>query len=196
MVPASVFFPMAARVGLTLAFDKIITELAIEEADGDPHARVRLAVNLSRQSAVDEEFVNWLIATLGARAGVAMRMSFEVTEQIAVGSPDEVAALSARLRSLGSSLGIDHCGSRDLALEYLKQIRPNYTKLDGAFITGIDTDEDKQTYVGSLVEIGRAMEIQTIAAMVESEEELAAARDLGIDAAQGDLIGRPELERG
>ncbi len=97
-----------------------------------------------------------------------------------------------RLQVVGAGFGVDHCGSRDLALDYLKSLKANYTKIDGAFIRGLEEEEDKRVYVRSLITTARALGTKTIAEHVVSEAMLEAVRELGFDGVQGYFIGRPE----
>ena len=159
LVAAGVFFPMAARVGLTVEFDRLIVELAVEHIGKT--ASAGYAINLSRQAVGDADFVGWLVKLLEQHPTVSSRLAFEVTEQLAVGSPELVIALARKLRERGAMFGVDHCGARDIALEYMKQLKPHYSKVDGAFITGLHDDQEKQAYVRSLVEFGRAFDIRS-----------------------------------
>jgi EAL domain-containing protein (putative c-di-GMP-specific phosphodiesterase class I) len=190
LVSAGMFFPMAARVDMTTELDKLIVEAAIEHTDENEN--VRLAINLSRQSVADPAFGEWLSAQLSAHRNFASRLSLEVTEQVAVGAPDAVLLLAATVRRFGVAFGVDHCGARDVALEYMKQLKADYSKIDGSFIKNLDRDIEKQNYVKSLVEFGHALEFKVIAEFVETEAELEKAESLGFDGVQGHYIGMPE----
>ena len=188
-IVAGVFFPMAARVGLTVELDRLIVSLTIEHLNQNPQHN--FAVNLSRQAVTDAEFVSWLTERLQHGPAIAARLAFEVTEQIALTSPSEVVVLAQALRSCGASFGVDHCGARDIELKYMKLLKPDYSKVDGAFITALDTDAAKRDYVQSLVQFGHAFDVQTIAEFVETEQVLSVVKNIGFDGAQGHLIGLP-----
>lgn len=192
LVPAGVFFPMAARVGLAEALDRAIVKAVMDAAGKDRPGRRRFAVNLSRHAIKSDAFSHWLTAALRERPGIAGRLDFEVTETMVANMPDRVLEIVRRLKAVGSGFGVDHSGSRDLALDYLKSLKANYTKIDGAFIRGLDEEEDKRVYVRSLVATARALGTKTIAEHVESEAMLVAAREIGFDGVQGYYIGRPE----
>ena len=53
-----------------------------------------------------------------------------------------------------------------------------------------ESDEDA-SIVGALVELGHALGLDVVAEGVETEAQLERLRELGCDAAQGDLIGPP-----
>ncbi len=192
LVPAGVFFPMAARVGLAEALDRAIVQAVIDAAGNDPRSERRFAINISRHALKSEAFSDWLLETLRKRPGIAGRLDFEVTETMVANMPETVLEIVRRLKAVGAGFGVDHCGSRDLALDYLKSLKANYTKIDGAFIKGLEQEEDKRAYVRSLVATARALGTRTIAEHIESEPMLEAVRELGFDGVQGYFIGRPE----
>ena len=192
LISAGLFFPMAARVGLTVELDKLIIDAALEAIGRDREAGERFAINLSRQSVSDTAFVEWLAERLKARGTIAARLFFEVTEQLAVRTPDVVLHMASRLRALGANFGVDHCGARDLALDYMKQLKADYTKIDGAFIKGLSEDAEKQAYVKSLVEFGHALDFRVIAEYVENDADLEIVTGLGFDGVQGHHVGMPE----
>jgi diguanylate cyclase (GGDEF)-like protein len=192
LVPAGVFFPMAARMGLAEALDRAIVQAAMEVAGKDEQKQNRFALNLSRHALESEAFSDWLLDVLRARPGIAARLDFEVTETMVARIPETVLETARRLRAAGSGFGVDHCGSRDLALDYLKSLKANYTKIDGSFIRGLEAEADKRVYVRSLVATARALGTKTVALHVESEPMLEAVEALGFDGVQGYFIGRPE----
>lgn len=192
LVPAGVFFPMAARVGLAEALDRAIVEKIMEVAVAPSYRGQRFAVNLSRHAVTSEVFADWLFDALRGRKELASRLAFEVTEAMVADIPEVVLEFARRVKSADAEFGVDHCGARDLKLDYLKSLKAGYTKIDGAFIRGLEEEEDKRNYVRSLIATARALGTTTIAEHVESEPMLKAVADLGFDAAQGYFIGRPE----
>ncbi len=192
LVPAGVFFPMAARAGLAEALDRAIVESLMDIAGRDELEGRRFAINLSRHSIRSQAFSDWLIKALGEQPKIGARLFFEVTENIVASMPFTVLEFVHRLGTAVAGFGVDHCGSRDLALDYLKELKASYTKIDGAFIRGLEEEEDKRVYVRSLVATARALGTHTIAEHVESEVMLEKVKELGFDGVQGYYIGRPQ----
>jgi EAL domain-containing protein (putative c-di-GMP-specific phosphodiesterase class I) len=67
-------------------------------------------------------------------------------------------------------------------------------KIDGSFVKGVATDPDNKLFIDTLVGIARNFDMATVAEFVESEEDAAALRALGVDCLQGYYYGRPEVE--
>ena len=64
-------------------------------------------------------------------------------------------------------------------------------KLDIGLVRGIDADLTRQALMVGLLHFASKSVSQTIAEGVETEEELATLRKLGVPLAQGYLLGRP-----
>ncbi len=191
-VPAGVFFPMAARLGLTAALDRIVIEAVIWHVRRNPDARRRFALNVAHASVTDRRFRSWLLERLESDRAVAASLSFEITAHTARSATDEVFELGAGLRALRVPLGLDRVGAAELGFDAVRRLAPEYIKIDGAFVHGIGGDRDRQAYLRSLVAVGQGLESQVVAEFVESEEELLAVRRLGFDAVQGHHVGPPE----
>ena len=67
----------------------------------------------------------------------------------------------------------------------------DYLKIDGNFIRNVHKDPIDRAMVEAIHAVGQALEISTIAECVEEEQTLTTLGQLGIDYAQGYLLGRP-----
>jgi EAL domain-containing protein (putative c-di-GMP-specific phosphodiesterase class I) len=76
-------------------------------------------------------------------------------------------------------------------MRYLQNLRPDYVKLDGSFSKAIESDENTCSYVSSLCELAKSLDIKVIAMAVENEAQQKAFTELGVDYFQGYLYGAP-----
>jgi Amt family ammonium transporter len=67
----------------------------------------------------------------------------------------------------------------------------DYLKIDGCFVRDMHQDEVDRAMVKAINEIGHTMGIATVAEWVETEQTLAAVRQVGVDFAQGYALGPP-----
>jgi EAL domain-containing protein (putative c-di-GMP-specific phosphodiesterase class I)/GGDEF domain-containing protein len=104
----------------------------------------------------------------------------------------ELAAKLAPLRALGCDIAIDDLGAGASGLKAWSAIRPEYVKLDGCFIAGIEHDAVRGEILRSLVDMGRATGSQIVAEGIENREQCAIVRDLGVEFLQGYLLGHPQ----
>jgi C4-dicarboxylate-specific signal transduction histidine kinase len=75
------------------------------------------------------------------------------------------------------------------------ELRPDFIKLDRWLIDGLADDSSRRVAVSAFVSLARELGSTVIAEGVERPADLAAIRDLGLDAAQGYLLGRPTTDR-
>ncbi|HXR26659.1 MAG TPA: EAL domain-containing protein [Candidatus Baltobacteraceae bacterium] len=127
-------------------------------------------------------------------AGVLRRAErpivLEVTEHAAV---EDYAALRTAIGRLRPEVrvAVDDAGAGVANFNHIVELRPAFVKLDLQFVRGIEADRTRQALVLGLLHFASASASQTIAEGVETEEELATLRELGVPLAQGYLLGRP-----
>ncbi len=96
------------------------------------------------------------------------------------------------LRAIGFQIAIDDLGEGYASLRLWSELRPDYVKIDKHFIRGLHEDGFKQQFVRAIQQISHFTNTAVIAEGVETIAELMTVRDLGIEFAQGFLIGKPE----
>lgn len=190
------FIPAAERYDLIRSIDRwVVAEalaaLAGRLGDAFP-ADTRFCVNVSGQSMDDETFLDHVLAGFEATGADPGRICFEVTETAAVGNLTRATRFIAALKGLGTSFVLDDFGSGLSSFAYLKNLEVDYVKIAGAFIGGLDRGRLERALVSAIHQVGSVMRIRTIAEGVESEASLAVLREIGIDYAQGFLLGVPE----
>ncbi|MOA16920.1 Phytochrome-like protein cph2 [compost metagenome] len=118
-------------------------------------------------------------------------LELELTESVAMHTPDAAIAVVQRLRALGVLLSIDDFGTGYSSLNYLKQFEVHKLKVDQSFVRHIDHSGHDQSIVRAILGLARSLGMLTIAEGVETGEQLATLRQLGCDEVQGYLFSRP-----
>jgi EAL domain-containing protein (putative c-di-GMP-specific phosphodiesterase class I) len=95
------------------------------------------------------------------------------------------------VREIGCTFSLDDFGSGTSSFGYLKRLPVDYLKIDGSIIKDMVTDETSAAMVQAIHQVAHTMKLRTIAEYVESEAVMARLRDMGVDYAQGFLIGKP-----
>jgi len=190
------FLPAAVRFGLMRDVDrwvirKAIGELARVRADaGD----VSFAINLGGSAFTDGLLAEFVLGRLEECGVPADAVIFEITEQVAVGSFSEAVPQIRALMNAGCSFAVDDFGTGYSSLSYLKRLPVRYIKIDGSFIQRLSVSRVDQTIVRAIADIARIMGKETIAEFVGDEETRTLIQQIGIDYAQGFLIGAPKPE--
>lgn len=189
-VPASTFFPMAERSGISTDIDKAVIRKAIEyvsTSDSDD----KYAVNISATSFKSDKFINWLIDQTNTDSDIRDKLIFEVSEYGVISDIDKLKSVVNLLRSNGISCSIDNFGVSTGSFGYLKNLKIDYLKLDGSYIKNLPASKDNQFFVQTIVQIAHGLDITVIAKSVETSEQAFLLNELKVDGLQGYHIGRP-----
>ena len=187
---AGEFIEIAEKMGVIDRIDYIVIEKALAEVDRSGFDGM-VFINLSPRALVLSEFLPTVRAIV-ERAGVAKeRIVFELTERDTVKNIQLLEMFVQELRMEGFKFAIDDFGSGFSSFHYLKHFPIDFLKIEGDFILNLMNDTRDRAFVRLIAELARELSIHTVAEFVESEEVLEQVRELGIDYAQGFLIGRP-----
>jgi len=183
------WFAAAAEVQLGRELELAAVEAALKSAVHLP-AHVYVALKLSPATCLDP-----LLPGLLEESMVAVdRMVLELTEAMTVDEPAALVAALAPLRRRGLRLAVDHVGSYVDSIRQIRQIRPDFIKLDRYLIAGIETDTLRHAFGEVMTEFADQLGAVLIAEGIETGEELAAVTSLGISAGQGYYLGRPTVQ--
>jgi len=195
IIPPNLFLPAAERFHLATRIDRWVLEHSIKHLAGMSEIGniAMLCINLSGQSVGDKEFHRQAIAMLTkAGADVSSRICLEITETVAITNIADATTFVEQVRVLGVKVALDDFGAGASSFGYLKMLDVDILKIDGQFITGMIEDKLDAAAVRCFVDVATALNMQTVAEFVKSEEILQHAKTLGIDYVQGYLLHEPE----
>ncbi len=190
-LPAGLFLPMAERLGLAVEIDRVVVRAASGHLRSMP-AGETVAVNISPTSVHDPEFADWLCEFIKNSPATSGRMVFESTEYGCSARPESLRGFVDRVRASGGRFSLDRFGAGLDQFGYLRDLKIDYIKIDGSLIRRIHEEKDNQFFVQALAQIAHGLDIKVIAESVETVEEWAALKRLGVDGAQGYFIGEPK----
>lgn len=121
----------------------------------------------------------------------ASRVVIEITEHATV--PDYPAVFDALvpLRRLGARLAIDDAGAGYASMRHILNLKADIIKLDISLTRNIDTDANRRALAKGLIAFAHDVGSGITAEGVETEAELAALREIGVDKAQGYFLSTP-----
>lgn len=183
------FIPVAEQTGLIQAIDHWVLRRAIAMLQA--HSTLRLAVNLSANALDDPTLLPDLKTQLARQNVEPGRVTFEITETVAISSLRDAARLMRSVHDLGCRFALDDFGSGFASYAYLRQLPVDDVKIDGAFIRDLVENREDRIFVKAITDISHAMGKRVIAEFVENEAILDILGELGVDYAQGYHIGRP-----
>ncbi|OIO60509.1 MAG: hypothetical protein COX57_07240 [Alphaproteobacteria bacterium CG_4_10_14_0_2_um_filter_63_37] len=192
LLPAA-FIPAAERYHVMSAIDRWVIRNALLWLAKIPESDLKsCSINLSGNALDDPGLLEEIRSALFESGVAPRRVCFEITETQAVANLKQTRQLIAEIKRLGCKFALDDFGAGMASFAYLKNLPVDFLKIDGSFVQGILTDPVDRTMVDAACRIARAMGILTIAEFVEEQGVFEDLHDLGVDAAQGFFLGRPQ----
>lgn len=190
LVSPADFIPLAEENGLIVSIGKWVLEEACREAARWPPSH-HLAVNVSAVQLRSPLLLTHVAQALSESGFPAHRLELELTETALVEDGRQIAHTLTALRSLGIKIAMDDFGTGYSSLAHLRDLPLDRIKIDRSFVAAALHDKQSLAVIKAVTQMGRDMDIPTLAEGVESLEQLNLLRDIGCDAVQGYLIGRP-----
>ena len=189
IMPAA-FIPIAEKHGLIARLDRWVLRKAAASA---------AAARLAGPIAVNLSPPNLLLADLGEAVADALHHSglrpdqlvLEITEQVLIRDRAGARATIEALRGLGVRIALDDFGEGASSFDYLRDLKFDKVKIDRRFVQAAPSCPRSATVLGSMIRLVRELGAVSVAEGVETEEQAALLRRLGVDALQGWLFGRP-----
>jgi diguanylate cyclase (GGDEF)-like protein/PAS domain S-box-containing protein len=150
-----------------------------------------LFVRLSKDTARDATFVEWLDGHIRSTRAEPARVCFQVTEEVSASFP-QVRVLAGGLRQRGFRFALEAFGSGRDSPGLLQSVPLDFVKIDGALVQGLARDQQVQQRVRALVESATQRSIHTIAERVEDANTMAVLWQLGVQYIQGYFVNAPE----
>ena len=88
-------------------------------------------------------------------------------------------------------IAIDDFGTGYSSLAHLQRFPVDALKIDRSFISGLSTNREGETLIHTLVQLGKALSIETFAEGIEQQHQLTQLRDEDCESGQGFLYSRP-----
>ncbi len=149
-----------------------------------------VAVNVSGRNLEQEGFAA-TVAALAAQVGVPPeRLTLEVTE---TALPSDLAAASrtlSELRAYGFATSLDDFGVGFASLSHLRSLALTEVKIDRAFVSRLDENQEDREVVRSLVRLAHGLGLSVCAEGVETADAADWLGAVGADRAQGNLFTR------
>ena len=190
------FLLSAERFYLMPSLDQWVINQAFHELAemhrGPCKRHCKISINLSGQSLSDPlTLANYIENKLEEHGLDAHDICFEITESAAIANLEEAVAFIEQIRELGCKFALDDFGTGLSSFSYLKNLKVDYLKIDGSFVRDIATDPVSESMVAAINQVGHAMQLETVAEYVESDEIRQKLVSMGVDFGQGYHIGKP-----
>jgi diguanylate cyclase (GGDEF)-like protein len=178
----------AARKGRLVKVDAALAARAVLE-EASCETLLPLHLNLTAASAAAPQLVlDPLMTALGTTGRRAREIVLEIGSPFHGVPAKALLAGAARFAELGFRIAFDNLGYGDIPLNLLADARPHLIKLDRTTLHRLPDDQPTVALVEALCHFADRTGIRLVATGIETDEQLAIVRQLGIRTVQGNLF--------
>ncbi|MCP4118848.1 MAG: EAL domain-containing protein [Desulfobacteraceae bacterium] len=190
------FIPLAEETGLIIPMGEWIIKRACRQLKQWKHELsqdtcLTLSINVSIKQFLQENFVEFLHATVSNQGLSPREIKIELTESLLMAHTESAVKKLQTLREYGFALVLDDFGTGYSSLSYLQQFPIDTIKIDRSFISSLETREESVKIVKSIISLSKSLGMSVVAEGVEEEAQLKALGRLACDSAQGYLFAKP-----
>lgn len=158
---------------------------------GGGDAALFLALPVTRTLLLDDGYLRTLLRTLQEGDLPAGSLLLEVPEGAILHAPAVMRERLQRLRAAGARIAIDDFGTSSAPLDYLHDVPADALMLDRAFVQGVARGGSQTALARTILALGAALKLETIAEGVEHAHQHAALQSLGCGLGLGSHYHRP-----
>jgi len=158
-----------------------------------PSMDVKVSVNLSGISVQNDRFVEKLRNKLEPhlKTNIPKRMIFEITESSQITDLDKVNDFVKALQDDGFKVSLDDFGAGSASFQYLHKLHVDAIKIDGQYIMNILTSGRDQAMLTNLVRMCADLNVGVVAERIETKEQVALLKKMGVAMGQGYFFAKP-----
>jgi PAS domain S-box-containing protein/diguanylate cyclase (GGDEF)-like protein len=194
LVLPGVFLPLMESSGLIVVLgDWILRQAAadLRRWQGAGLTPGRIAVNISPVQLKRRTFADHLLDLVGEWRSDDVGIDIEITEGVLIDDVSSAVSQLRLLRRAGIRVAIDDFGTGYSSLSRLAELPVDMLKIDRSFVSVLTGGGMGRTVAQTIIALGKAFSMTTIAEGVETPEQLEMLANLGCDQSQGYLHSRP-----
>ncbi|MGD0881271.1 MAG: EAL domain-containing protein [Acidimicrobiales bacterium] len=187
------FVPLLEDCGLIVDVGRWVLDTACAQSARwhDQGYDPTMSVNVSMRQLECDSFVDDVRRALATHDLDPRTLVVEVTETALMKDANSTVSRLHCLKELGVKIAIDDFGTGYSSLAYLRQFPVDVLKIDRSFIAGMDGTPDSVALIHTMVELGRALGLVTLAEGIEHEDQLESLRGHQCHSGQGFMFSKP-----
>jgi diguanylate cyclase (GGDEF)-like protein/PAS domain S-box-containing protein len=190
------FIPLAEETGLIIEIGTWILHEACRQMKAwqlseNSNFLEKIIVNLSLKQFSRSDLTQQIQQVLQSTGLDPRSLVVEITESVIMENSDETTTTLLQLRALGVEISIDDFGTGHSSLGRLYSFPINLLKIDKSFVSPVDTSSRNLEIMEIIVTLAHKLGVNVTAEGVETKEQLAFARKLNCEYAQGYLFSQP-----
>ncbi|HLB20791.1 MAG TPA: GGDEF domain-containing phosphodiesterase, partial [Solirubrobacteraceae bacterium] len=152
---------------------------------------IEMAVNVSARQLDSDEFVMEVREALQQSGLEPHALTIEITETTLMRDAEQTIRRLSAIKALGVRIAIDDFGTGYSSLTHVQRFPVDSLKIDRSFIAGLKDNKEGEALIHTLVQLGKALSIETVAEGIEMPQELSLLQGERCDSGQGFLFAKP-----
>jgi diguanylate cyclase (GGDEF)-like protein len=187
------FIPALEATGLIVPVGAWVLEAACRQgaawrANG---LDITVSVNVSARQMERDRIIDDVSRAIDHSGFDPASLIVELTETTLMRDADQTVTRLGLLKALGVRVAVDDFGTGYSSLTYLRQFPIDVLKIDRSFVSGMTSSAEGVALVRTLVQLGKLLELQTIAEGIEDDAQRRSLLAEDVDFGQGFLFSRP-----
>ncbi|MDY4836382.1 MAG: bifunctional diguanylate cyclase/phosphodiesterase [Lachnospiraceae bacterium] len=188
------FIPLAEKNGTIIEIGNFVFRevfKSIHEWKVKYRANYIISINVSAIQLQRSDFIDNLQKLIDYYEVDPGLIELEITESVLINDFDTMIETLRILSQLGIRVSLDDFGTGFSSLSYLRELPITTLKIDKSFIDDICINNKTANITGSVVDMVKKLDLETVAEGVEHKEQLDCLKDMGCDLIQGFLLSKP-----
>lgn len=189
------FITVADEIGVILGINRQLLREACLQL-GEWHrlfpssTPLTMSVNVTAKQFAQPDLATQIGEILAETGVDPACLDLEITENICMANAEHSAVVLAQLKALGVHLSIDDFGTGYSSLCRLQQFPVNTLKIDRAFISGMESDEETSEIVRIIISMAHNLGLSVVAEGIEHQSQVDMLRQMHCEWGQGFLFSR------
>jgi EAL domain-containing protein (putative c-di-GMP-specific phosphodiesterase class I) len=192
MLP-STFLPPAEDSELIVQIGKWVLHTALAQAEAWRRAgiQVPVSVNVSARELIELDLAERVREELAYCRLPGRALCLEVGEDAVMRDPERASEALRDIRKLGVAIALDKFGSGQFSLGLPRNLPLDVVKLDRELTGSFHLDKERRAMFAATIALAKEAGLTAVAVGIETNRQLALARELHCSVGQGFLLHGP-----
>lgn len=192
MIGAGAIIDACDALKLQHQLDQRARKSAIRQAAGLHANQKRIFINFLPNTIYDPAICLRTTLEAAQEYGVdVQKLVFEIVETEKISDMEHLKNILNYYKTHGISTAVDDMGAGHTSMQYLRELEPDYVKIDRDIIVKAVDDAGVRKQLDGIVNLSKKLGIQVITEGVETEAQLRVSLEAGTDFIQGYLFAKP-----
>jgi diguanylate cyclase (GGDEF)-like protein/PAS domain S-box-containing protein len=190
----STFLPRAEESELIMQIGDWVLHTACAQAAAwhREGIAIPISVNIAARELTELDLAERVRKELAYFRLPGRALCLEVSEEAVLRDPERARAALSEVKRLGVAIALDNFGAAEASLSLPRSLPLDMLKLDRELIRTFEHDRKARAMVAAIVALAHEARLTAVAVGIETNRQLALARELNCAVGQGFLLHRPD----